>query len=289
MPTPLRIIMPYLDNPAWTRQALDDCLAQTLDTQILLIDNGSQSEARALGDAYALTTNGRVLVWHHSPPFPALAAVWNRALRWAWESGAEEALVVNNDVRLAPWTYRLLSEVLRDTQAFMVTAVSVTEPQFNAYITGGEVVAEAALGQVTDARQDGTHTGYPCGGPDFSCFLLTKEGHTRYPFDEGFVPAYCEDLDLHRRMMLGGDGHRIFGVNLPFLHYGSGTLKGVSNERREQLDRLITQGSRVHYQQKWGGPPNAETFLSPFGRQEPLDAPVGTPLTTPELQASLRG
>jgi hypothetical protein len=124
------------------------------------------------------------------------------------------------------------------------------------------------------------------GGPDFSCFLISKEGHEKYPFDEAFSPAYCEDLDMHRRYILGGDGDKIFSVNLPYWHvdHGSGTLKAVSAERRAKIEGQINAGSRAYYQRKWGGPVNAERYTIPFEEQSAQDG-----VTTPELQRVILG
>lgn len=270
------VVMPYIDCVDMTRAAVEDVVAQTLPTALLLLDNGSQPEGRALAEELRVAHPQHVLPWHHDPPFPALAAVWNRALRWAWEAGADQALVVNNDVRLAPWTYALLREVQQRTNALVVTAVGVTPPQFETYLAQGPESAVTALGVPTESRKDGIRPeGYSYGGPDFSCFLMTKECHDAFQFDEGFVPAYFEDLDLHRRMLLGGAGQRIFGVNLPFLHYGSATINRTEDIKRAWPPRFAA--CREYYARKWGGDGNVETFTRPFDEAS-AQADVMTPL-----------
>jgi hypothetical protein len=124
------------------------------------------------------------------------------------------------------------------------------------------------------------------GGPDFSCFLISRACHDRFQFDEAFTPCFLEDLDYHRRLMLAGEGARIFGVALPYLHYGSMTLKTIPN--RAQVEAAIVAGSRAYYRKKWGGDCNQETFLQPFGGgwSEPAKVEDGT-ATTPYLQAHL--
>lgn len=276
------IIMPYIDCVDLTRQAALDCLAQTLPpSPLLLIDNGSQAEGRALADDLQRTAGApaQILVWHHLPPFPSLGATWNRALRFCWEAGADHALVVNNDVRLAPWTYARLLEVQQKTEAWFVTAVGVTAPQFETYLAQGADSAIAALGMPTASRKDGMRPeGYSYGGPDFSCYLITKACHAAYQFDEGFIPGYCEDLDMHRRMLLGGDGHRIFGVNLPFYHIGSATINR-SPEAAKRAAVQIEQGSRAYFHRKWGGGCNEERYRIPFDTTSAEDG-----ITTPDLQ-----
>lgn len=259
------IVMPYINGPEMTYHAAQDCLDQTLPSTLLLIDNGSALEGRETAERLRFKHPGRVLTWHHDPPFPSLSAVWNRALRFCWEAGAEQALVVNNDVRLAPWTYELLLEVQRTTGAWFVTAVSVTEPQYQDYARMDIDHARLALGVPTESRKDGIKVeGYSYGGPDFSCYLITRECHRWFQFDEAFVPAYHEDNDYHRRLRIAGFDDRIFGVNLPFWHIGSGTLK--TNPQIEATWGPRFARCQEYYVAKWGGLPGKETHLTPFNQ-----------------------
>jgi len=218
------------------------------------------------------------LCWHFLPALPSLSAVWNRALAFVWELGGTEALVCNNDVRLHRQTYEVLLKTLQSEEALFVTAVGVREGQYDPAVKY-DPIAGTKEGWLTarSAR----------GGPDFSCFLIAKGGHDKYPFDERFIPAYHEDLDMHRRYMLGGDGDKIFSVNLPFLHYASGTLKQYTPEQRAKFNAAFA-ACKAYYTQKWGGPPNEETFHTPFLQGDPE---VLHPLieqypscTTPDLQ-----
>lgn len=262
-------IMPYLNAPALTQQAIEDVLAQSVELTLLLIDNGSAEEGRHVGEE-AAAQSSRVLLWQHSPPLRSLSAVWNRALQFAWACGCEEAWVVNNDVRLWSGTYQYLQRIRRNTGAWFVTATGVTPEQFTAFVQD-------------PVTPDSGGPDYPLPGPDYSCFLLTKEGHERYPFDENYVPCYVEDVDHHRRMMLGGDGARIFGTGLPFEHVGSGTLNGMSAEARARKEAQIGAGSRTYHARKWGGGANEERYTRPF---DPMSAQEG--VTTTELFERVR-
>ena len=53
------------------------------------------------------------------------------------------------------------------------------------------------------------------------------------------------------------------------------------------LEAQIGQSARAHYQRKWGGPVNQETYFSPFdhGVEGVSTAGMPNPPTTPELQA----
>lgn len=264
MNAPIWILMPILGARQYTLAAISDSLSQTLPTRLLLINQGVEEDFREELEGIAEENQDRIFLWSHVPPLPSLSATWNRGLRCCWESGADRVLVVNNDVRIDPCTVQVLSTVLDRDQALFVSAVGVTAEQFQA--TGFAHALNAPYDQK--------------GGPDFSCFLISRDGHERYPFDESFIPSYCEDLDLHRRFLLGGDGGTIFSVNLPYLHYASGTRKTATEAKRQQLDRAVDRGSRAYYARKWGGPVNQERYTIPFDHGSDRDG-----VTTPELQA----
>ena len=268
---PIWVIMPWLNSVAMTLLAVEDCLAQTVPTRVLLVDQGaSQADREVIDQWIDRRDDHRVLCWHFLPMLPSLSMVWNRALRFVWELGGQEALVVNNDVRLARGTVACLQRVMAMEKALFVSCVGVREASWP-----------------TDPPQDDPHQWssafhdgpmYTKGGPDYSCFLIAHAGHWTYPFDEGFIPAFREDLDSHRRYMLGGDGAKIFSVNVPYLHYASGTLKAYSPEERAKFNRA-NQANRAYYQSKWGGDVNEETYTVAF---DAGSARAG--VTTPELQ-----
>lgn len=264
------IIMPVLAGPDMTEAAIADCLAQSVPTRVLVINQGVDSAFRERLERLVDAHDDRLLLWSHEPPLLSLAASWNRALDFVWEAGGTEALVVNNDVRLHRDTLRWLRASLIEFNALFVTAVGVTAEQFD---------TNCDLSLTTQAGRK--------GGPDFSCYLISKACHDKYRFDEHFIPAYCEDLDYHRRLMLDGVGDKIFSVNLPYLHLAAQTLKTVDPQKRMAIERAIGQGSRAYYRKKWGGDVNQETYKSPFNADgfEFTDDSA----TTPALQRALMG
>jgi hypothetical protein len=253
-------IMPWVNQVPMTLQAVEDLLAQSLPTRVLLIGQGTSKEDREAVDQWVdRRGDHRVLCWSWNPGVPSLSACWNRALAFVWELGGEEALVVNNDVRLHRDTCAILLDELRHRTALFVSAVGVKEDQFATW--GGKF------------REDS-----PTGGPDFSCFLISRKGHERYPFDESLMPAFTEDCCCHREYMLGGDGARIFSVNLPYLHYASQTIKHYTSEQRQRFDKQYA-GVVARYTQLWGGRPNEETYTV---KGDPSSAREG--VTNPDLQ-----
>jgi hypothetical protein len=284
MSEPTWVVMPFVDLfHEFTLQAACDVLAQTSSCRLLLIDNGSgDRDRRAAGEWVRLHHEGaggdasrrKLLLWHHAPPLPTLDATWNRALEAAWEAGAERALVVNNDVRLHRQTLELLERAMDDTGALFVSAVNVGEK----FQEGAEEVAPADWASR--------------GGPDYSCFLISRECHEKFPFDPQFT--WAGDLDHHRRVMLAGEGKRIFSVCVPYLHFASRTMN-KSEEAQKRYGRLADE-HRALYREKWGGGVNEERWLVPYGGgpetvklAEAEPNPFG-PVTTPELQrACLEG
>lgn len=270
MSDPTYVIMPVLGARDYTRAAIADLLIQSVPTRLLVINQGVDNVFRDELEGIAEQHPDRVLVWHHVPPLVSLSATWNRALDFVWACGGEEALVVNNDVRLAPITLGALKINMDRTNCLFITAVGVTEPQYTKWRAEGDELFSIDTTSGVPPNQT--------GGPDFSCFLISRACHTRFRFDESFIPAYCEDLDYHRRLLLAGEGHRIFSVNLPYLHYGAGTLKTASDGQKAAIQAAISAGSRAYYEQKWGGPVNQERFFAPFGDWTQWNAPFPPPI-----------
>lgn len=262
-------VMPILAGPAFTEAAIGDLLAQSVPTRLLLINQGVDDAFRDRLERLAEQESARIFLWSQQPSLPSLSASWNYALDFVWATGGEVALVVNNDVRLHADTIKFLHLGLRQAQALFVSAVGVQEES--------QLPFGLDLGSLTASR----------GGPDFSCFLIAREGHEKYRFDEGFIPAFCEDLDAHRRYMLGGDGQKIFSMNLPYLHLASQTLKTLPEAEATRIRQQIASQSRAHYAAKWGGPVNAETFWYPFDDAGQADYPEPTQrqLITPTTPA----
>lgn len=280
------IVMPYIDCLDVTNQATLDALGQLHEqADLLLIDQGSSEEGRAWGELMGVRSNvysSRIRLWRHDPPLPSLAATWNRALDYAWDAGYADAMVWNNDIRVAPHMYAELRNVQQQLGLWFTSPVNCAQgPVSEAW---QYPLAAVHHPQMLWDRRD-------LGGPDFSCYLITRECHDKYRFDERFQPAYHEDGDYHRRMWLGGNGNRIAGVTLPYLHYGSATIKRSDEAGVAFAPQFAA--CRARYVQKWGGEPHHERKIMP-DTNEDLDG-VGTPggylnehLRMPEGYAELR-
>lgn len=264
-------LIPFINGADLAVNAAADALKQGEGARVLLIGNGASDEDRRLVERFC-ANNGGALAWFHEPSLPSLAATWNRGLEFVWGTGAEVALVANNDVAITPDTFSTLLEIMQKEQGLLVTATGVEEEEtlFEEAKQGGQKAL--AFDENGKVRK---------GGPGFSLFLISREGHAKYSFDENLIPAFAEDVDMHRRMILGGDGDRIFGTNVRYLHLGGQTLKKMSPERRAAHEEMISKGSRAHYAAKWGGPVNQELWPEPFMNTGP-GTPAGTWKNMPE-------
>lgn len=197
-----------------------------------------------------------VLEWRHDPPLPSLGATWNCALDFAFRAGFPDALVINNDVELPRNYYRTLRSLRQARDLWLCSGIGKKLQEYSAIFPGPQWITDT-----------------PLGGPDFSAFLVTPEGHAHYPFDTVFQPAYHEDNDLVRRYWLGGHGAKIAGVALPFLHHGSQTINRSPAEAEKFRKKF--DACRAKYIEKWGGVPHQETKVFPYGISVPADLEEG--------------
>ncbi len=92
-------------------------------------------------------------------------------------------------------------------------------------------------------------------------FILPVETYEKVgAFDESFFPAYFEDNDYFRRMMLSN-------VNIVYTAFLNPEI--YRNSMTIALQPELNQGfekNRQYYISKWGGMPNSETFSTPFNQ-----------------------
>src|SRR5258706_1223475 len=94
------IVMPVMAGPEMTEAAISDCLAQTVPTQILVINQGVETAFRDRLERLVEAQPHRICLWSPDPSVLSLSASWNRALDFIWSLGETEAFVVNNNARL---------------------------------------------------------------------------------------------------------------------------------------------------------------------------------------------
>jgi GT2 family glycosyltransferase len=105
------------------------------------------------------------------------------------------------------------------------------------------------------------------GASAWSLFLQKPELARKIGwYDEKFWPAYYEDNDYHRRMLLAGEDYE-GAVDAAVTHKRSSTIEAMSKEERTAFDVEFNKNQR-YYGIKWGGPPGHETLASPAPNSE---------------------
>lgn len=210
---------------------------------VLVLDNASTD-----GTVQWLRTQGVRYVTYARQK--SLAGVWNDGLEHAWRIGYKRVLVVNNDVELGSWTYVNLERVMWHKAMYrkgyaMVTGVSVRE-------------WERVRMEVGKPLKPRPH-------PDFSCFMISKEGYKRVgPFDERFEGAYCEDNDYHIRVVKAG--LEAVCVDVPFLHHGAQTVKRADPEEQARIMEMADR-NRKRFWRKWGCWPGSKQYEELFSAE----------------------
>jgi GT2 family glycosyltransferase len=164
-----------------------------------------------------------------------VASGWNMGLRRARELGVARAIIANDDVEFSPGAIGEMNAVMDETGAFLVSA-----------------------------NQNGSKSGQRyIDGADFFCYLVDVNNliETVGWFDENIWPAYFEDNDMHRRMVLAGRDGKI-AIDAHVKHHGSAT-QNYDPECPVVIPEKFV-GLRDYFIEKWGGEPGKETFVNPY-------------------------
>jgi GT2 family glycosyltransferase len=221
--------------------------------RIVLVDNGSTDETRT--EASRLVSEA--FVYRRNESNSGTCKAWNWALWNSFGNGADVVLVLNNDVLLHPECIdRLVARLeRRDGRVGMATARDLAREQ----------VSPEALFAMRAADQEKlaeVESGDACA------FMLTRGcWESVGAFDEAFYPAYFEDNDYYYRMKLAG----LLAITLPTalcFHFGCRTSTEAYAGPMAARQGFLR--CREYYIQKWGGPPHAEAFRTPFGSRNVL-------------------
>jgi GT2 family glycosyltransferase len=202
---------------ALTERTVLSAIAQSVETQVYAIDNGSQD-----GSLEWLTRKSLLL--DAASINAGVSAAWNCGLEILFGRGADYVFIVNNDVILPPW--------------FCAELLSYDVP----FITGVSVDSMDAIKAPAEKL--------PLqGAPDFSAFLIRREAWEKIgPFDEG-MKFYAQDVDYHVRSILAG--MPLMKANVPFYHERSSTLKLASETERHEIEAQADR-DRAFFEKKWG-------------------------------------
>ena len=92
----------------------------------------------------------------------------------------------------------------------------------------------------------------------YTCFNWRSMGYQLLGgFDEAFYPAYYEDVDMTRRMVVSGLPGHLFGLV-------QAAISHVKHETREYWYKALVIANRERYISKWGGYEGEETYTQPW-------------------------
>lgn len=238
------VVMPIYCCRTLATKAIPTIMEQDVPITLLVINNGSQDGS--LQAVEALRSKYRnIFIKTFVSPVP-LSRTWNCGIDWAFENGAREVLVLNDDVELRADFYR----VLRSDPHGLVTGVGVDSRSW-------QTARTAPLNLTFN-----TH-------PTFSAYMLKKWAWEKVGrFDENYLMGYCEDGDWHLRAHRAGV--KCICLNIPFLHHGSASGNSMSEDERkvlmEQADR-----NRDYFEQKWGFRMASKDYYDAFSHGPPPD------------------
>lgn len=186
--------------------------------------------------------------WRHNR---GVAAAWNEGIQRAWDERCDYVLIINDDVILSRWTIDNQVAVLemqesKESGLVLTTGWATTPP---------DPANPASMMDYGDPPMEAAWV----PGADFACFMINKVcWQVVGRFDEKFHPAYFEDNDYHRRVLMNNMTARIV-PQAPYFHYGSQTQRKAGVVAPQQFEQ-----NKKYYQDKWGGVPGAEIYAVPF-------------------------
>jgi GT2 family glycosyltransferase len=219
------------NNLTLTKACVASALKQDVPCDVLVFDNASSDNTPQW-----LGATGTIVIAVKDRM--SVAGCWNFVLELAFTPGKYDAvLVLNNDTEVREDCVRWLSA---DPAPF-VTAISVRTREEMNYPN-----------PPTTRRPH----------PDFSCFMIKCECWKRVGrFDERFEVAFFEDNDYHVRAHRAGV--ELIGIDLPFLHHGSQTVKRADPAEMRMIQRAAERNRKL-FRSIYGCEPGSKDYENLF-------------------------
>lgn len=218
----IHVGIPTINRADLLQENLNDLEEKFLDLDELhIVDNGMQGENGKQGFVFPPKLADKIFL-ESMPENIGVAGSWNRMLKRAFEEkGADYLLILNDDI------------VLGRTRADIE---EIIESRHEAWFLTGEYF--------------------------WSVILISKDCYrTVGLFDETFFPAYYEDNDYARRILLNKEIEGRWGQDsrlTPEVKRNSMTIK-----KEPALNRK-NHLNQKYYVKKWGGMPGKEKYTQPF-------------------------
>ena len=145
--------------------------------------------------------------------------MWNVGAQIAWEIGATQIAILNDDIRILPGTLPLLASLLTDDVGIVYPDIAT--PLFAGLPTAPELTSTTGT--------------FGAGGMTGFAFMFRSDVARRLPFDEAYHWWYGDDACEEQTRALGYRVCRAEGV--PIGH----TANGSASKRWDELAPLIAQ------------------------------------------------
>lgn len=217
------------------KQYLDMCTSSISSNDHDIIFVPVENHVESLFHPLSYTFNYEPAAVHIAYPRheQSVAHAWNIGIEIGLDLGVNYILVINTDIVFKSNAIdRLVTFAESKPDAIMWTAAEYSD-----------------LGGLEDAPEDENYSEHP----HFSCFMVKPNFFEHVGrFDENFVPAYCEDGDMHARIALANKKAYIYGGSR-FYHWGSRTIK--SDRKLWDRNSQTFPRNQQYFLTKWGHPP----------------------------------
>lgn len=225
----------YIDNDTTYNQAI-----HTLDTLKTVHDLVLYARITRLEDKYKKILKRFDYVDKNKENL--LARSWNKGIRKAIKGGCDYVIVPNLDIELGVETIDSLVEYANGDDSVIWSGWCTNNtgrfPEDNFIVDSHIVYDNFAFFMVNDR-------------------LFKEVGE----FDEMFVPAYGEDVDMQYRLELAGKKHACVYM-ARFVHFGQTSYRNCK-DLNEQETRFQIES---YFRKKWGGAPRQQVYLTPFNK-----------------------
>jgi hypothetical protein len=160
----------------------------------------------------------------------SVSQAWNRGIEEGSKAGCDYILVINTDI------------VFKSNAIDRLVDFAETHPDAVLW-TMTECKDQESLESCPEDESFEEH-------PNFSCFMVKPDFFKHVgKFDENFSPAYCEDGDMHARIVLACLKAYAYG-GAKFYHFGSQTIN--SDQDLKNRNAQTYPKCQLYFLEKWG-------------------------------------
>lgn len=225
----------YIDNDKTYQQAIEtlDCVVSKYPLKLYARVTKLDEKHKDILNRFDKVTKNKQNI---------LAKSWNEGIKQALKDGCEYVIIPNLDIKLYDYTIDNLVDFAKDDDSVIwsgrCTNTGANYPDDNFIVNSKLVYDSFAFFMVNDR-------------------LFKEVGE----FDEKFIPAYGEDVDMQYRIELAGKKHTCVWM-AKFIHFGQTTIKNCKGVQEGQTKR----DTDAYFIEKWGGLPRQQVYLTPFNK-----------------------